>query len=74
MADEAPMRLVLTKEQREMVKRLSGQDMEVIELTPDELDPSQGKGTMLKFLWRLSATSGIPRQKWTRDGGEPPAQ
>jgi hypothetical protein len=73
MADEEPMRLVLTKDQREMVKRLSGQDMEVIELTPDEIDPSHGKGAMPKFLWRLSSTSGIPRQTWTTDDEEPSA-
>ena len=71
MADDS-MRLILTKEQRAMIKRLSGQDMEAIDLTPDELDPSKGTGTMLKFQWRLSATSGIPRQKWVADDDSDP--
>ncbi len=70
MSDES-MRLILTREQRAMIKRLSGQDMEAIDLTPDELDRSKGSATMLKFQWRLSATSGIPRQKWVGEDEEP---
>lgn len=72
MADDS-MRLILTKEQRAMIKRLSGQDMDAIDLMPDESDTTNGTGTMLKFQWRLSATSGIPRQKWTGDGDGNPS-
>jgi hypothetical protein len=73
MAEEEPVRLVLTPEQREVVRRLSGQHVEVIELEPetpakDEAptnEPPQ-KG-VLRFLWRLSAATGIPRQAWLPD-------
>ncbi|MGH7584344.1 MAG: hypothetical protein ACREL5_14075 [Gemmatimonadales bacterium] len=73
MADEQPVRIVLTPEQRELVRRMSGQHIDAIEL---EADPESGelKGGPLRFLWRLSATTGIPRQKWSRDdGSESPA-
>jgi len=53
--------LVLTPEQRNLVRRLSGQDVEVIELAAD--GPAGG-GAHLKLRWRLSAASGIPRQVW----------
>lgn len=64
MAEEQPVRIVLTPEQRETVRRLSGQQIDAIELTPD--DVKQGGGP-LRFLWRLSASSGIPRQAWGTD-------
>jgi hypothetical protein len=74
MAADEPVRLVLTPEQREVVKRLSGQHVEAIELTP-EGEGSQAKpGGVLRFLWRLSAATGIPRQAWVEDeepGGPP---
>ncbi len=63
MADEAPVKLILTKEQRELVMRMSGQNIEAIELTPDETDRTKGKGGMLRFLWHLSTASGIPRHE-----------
>lgn len=62
---EEPVRIVLTPEQREIVKRLSGQHVEAIELGPDESEAKEPKqGGVLRFLWRLSAATGIPRQKW----------
>jgi hypothetical protein len=61
MAEEEPVRLVLTPEQREVVKRLSGQHVEAIELKPE---PAKKEGGVLRFLWRLSAATGIPRQAW----------
>ncbi len=64
---EEPIRIVLTPEQREVVHRMSGKHVEAIELSPDET-PGQ-TGAPLKFLWRLSAASGIPRLKWD-DGDE----
>lgn len=67
MADEKPMHIVLTPEQREMVRRMSGQNIEAIELNPE--DTKKGGGP-LKFLWRLSTMSGIPRQKWGNDDEE----
>ena len=69
MADEAkeePVRIVLTEEQRQIVHRLSGQNLEAIELSPEEV--KQGGG-LLRIFWRLSAASGIPRQQWAQDEG-----
>ena len=63
-----PVRIVLTPEQREMVRRMSGQQIDAIELEAGE--PGKGGGPM-KFVWRLSATTGIPRQKWIEDDGPP---
>jgi hypothetical protein len=71
MADEEPVRIVLTPEQREMVRRLSGQNIDAIELGPDDV---KKKGGPLRFLWRLSTASGIPRQNWgDEDEKTPPA-
>ena len=68
MAEEQPVRLVLTPEQRETVRRLSGQQIDAIELTPDEAKKGVGP---LRFLWRLSAASGIPRQAFVQEDGAP---
>lgn len=62
------VRLVLTPEQKEMVRRMSGQNIEAIELDPE--DTKKGGGP-LRFLWRLSTASGIPRQQWANDEAEP---
>lgn len=62
---ELPVRIVLTPEQREVVKRLSGQHVEAIELTPEQPDAAEpSRGGPLRFLWRLSQATGIPRQAW----------
>lgn len=63
MPEENPVRLVLTPEQREVVRRLSGQHVEAIELQPEE---PKKEGGVLRLLWRLSAATGIPRQAWSR--------
>ena len=67
MAAPDPVLIVLTPEQRAVVKRLSGQHVEAIELTND------GKATVagpLRFGWRLSKATGIPRQVWSVDARE----
>jgi len=64
VSEQQQVRIVLTPEQRETIRRLSGQHVDAIEVTPD--DVKQGGGP-LRFLWRLSAATGIPRQAWTRD-------
>jgi hypothetical protein len=65
MSQEAePVRIVLTPEQRELVHRMSGQHIEAIELESDEPDKPSG---VLRFLWRRSASTGIPRQQWVSD-------
>lgn len=64
MSEEQPVRIVLTPEQRETLRRLSGQHVDAIEVTPDEAKKGGGP---LRFLWRLSSASGIPRQAWVED-------
>jgi hypothetical protein len=60
----APFILQLTEEQQALIHRLSGQHAQVLELTPDDGDPSSGSGRAMQFRWRKSAASGIPRQRW----------
>jgi hypothetical protein len=52
--------------------RLSGQHAQILELVPDKADGASGAGRGLQFRWRLSATSGIPRQQWDADGATLP--
>ena len=59
-----PIQIPLTQEQQQIIQRLSGQFAQVLELTPDATDASAGAGQGLKFRWRLSVTTGIPRQQW----------
>jgi hypothetical protein len=71
VSNEDPVRIVLTPEQREVVRRLSGQHVEAIELAPEEgKEDTKKEGGALRFLWRLSAATGIPRQAWIQDEGE----
>ncbi|HKA57491.1 MAG TPA: hypothetical protein VKD28_02680 [Gemmatimonadales bacterium] len=67
MAEQEPIRIVLTPEQKEQVRRLSGQIVDAIELTPGDAQPG---ARPLVFHWRLSAATGIPRQAW--DEPKPP--
>lgn len=39
----------------------------MLELTQES--DTEGRGGTLRFRWRLSAATGIPRQKWVRDDG-----
>ena len=76
---EEPVRIVLTPEQREVVRRLSGQHVEALELEPDPepaqpADPNKKPGGVLRFRWRLSAATGIPRQAWLPDEEDPKAK
>ena len=64
MPDQDPVRIVLTPDQRELVRRLSGQHVEAIELEPADATKNGGP---LRFLWRLSAATGIPRQAWMNE-------
>lgn len=68
MSDQEPVRIVLTPEQREQVRRLSGQVVEALELEPGDAKKESGA---LRFLWRLSAATGIPRQAWMRQEDTP---
>lgn len=69
MTDGEPVRIVLTPEQRELIHRVSGQHVEAIEIDPDDHKSADGH---LRFLWRRSATTGIPRQQWIRSDDETP--
>jgi hypothetical protein len=66
-----PIQIKLTEEQQQLIRRLSGQVAQVLELTPDAVDPAAGEGRGLQFRWRLSVATGIPRQQW--DAGGPPS-
>ena len=69
-----PIQLPLTEEQQALIQRLSGQQVQVLELTPDPTDGATGAGEGLKFKWRLSVATGIPRQLWDFGGrSRPPA-
>jgi hypothetical protein len=59
-----PIQIPLTAEQQDLIKRLSGQYAQVLELVPDATDKASGAGRALQFRWRLSVASGIPRQQW----------
>jgi len=61
----------LTPEQQALIHRLSGQHAEILELTPEPQDPASGVGQTLRFRWRLSDATGIPRLNWVR--GKPPS-
>ena len=69
MSDQEPVRIVLTAEQRELVKRLSGQHVDAIDVAPDDVKKGGGP---LHFFWRLSAATGIPRQGWGGENDQPP--
>jgi hypothetical protein len=74
------IQIPLTPEQQVLIRRLSGQHAQMLELVPDTADGASGQGRGLQFRWRLSVASGIPRQKWGSGRedtppaeGEPPA-
>ena len=71
MANSENPQIILTPEQREHIRRLSGQVVEAIELVPDE-GGATNSGP-LRFLWRKSAATGIPRQLWAADQSDSPA-
>jgi hypothetical protein len=61
---EGPIQLPLTEEQQELIHRLTGEHANVLELAPDAGDGTSGKGRGLRFNWRISVDSGIPRPQW----------
>lgn len=67
-----PIQIPLTREQQEIIRRMSGQSAQVLEIIPHATGASEGDGRSLQFRWRLSSASGIPRQEWAGDD-EPPA-
>lgn len=67
-----PIQVPLTPEQQALIHRLSGQHAEVLELTPEPDNPANGAGEGLRFRWRLSLATGIPRQQWAGGAGPAP--
>ena len=67
-----PIQVPLTPEQQALIQRLSGQHAEALELTPELESPASGAGEGLRFRWRLSVATGIPRQHWVPDGDPAP--
>ena len=65
---EQPIQLPLTPEQQELIHRITGEHVHSLELTPDPTDGSTGTGCGLRFNWRISVDSGIPRQQWMLGG------
>ena len=61
MSEEQSVEIVLTPEQREKIRRASGQDIEAIEVLTQALKESTAP---VKLRWRLSQASGIPRLDW----------
>ena len=59
--------LDLTPEQQAVIRRLSGQHANVLQLTLDPGKVGEGAGRVVQFRWRLSEASGIPRQRWDTD-------
>jgi hypothetical protein len=71
---EPTIQLPLTEEQQQLIHRLTGEHAQALELVPDPGDQSSGAGRGLRFHWRLSVDTGIPRQQWILGGAvRPPA-
>jgi len=68
-----PIHVPLTPDQQALIRRLSGQHAEVLELTPEPDNPAGGSGEGLRFRWRLSLATGIPRQEWVSGDPKPEA-
>lgn len=65
MADESEeIVLELTPEQQAVVRRLSGQKAQILQLSLSADGTLEGVGRGLNFRWRLSQATGIPRQVW----------
>jgi len=52
VVEKYPVRIILTADQRETVRTMSGQNIQAIELSPS--DGKTGEGP-LRFLWRRAA-------------------
>ena len=68
---EEPIQLPLTEEQQELIHRVTGEHAYALEIVPDPGDRTSGTGHGLRFNWRISVSSGIPRQQWLLGGPIP---
>jgi len=71
MSDGEPVRLVLTAEQRELIHRVSGKQVDAIEINTED---EQSDGGHLRFLWRRPDGTGVRRFQWMHDDEERPPQ
>ena len=69
---DQPIQLPLTEEQQALIHKVTGEHANVLELIPDAGDGSSGTGCGLRFNWRISVDSGIPRQQWNLSRVAPP--
>ena len=68
MSDESgPIELELTPEQQAIIRRASGQQAKVLQININPDNGAEGSGRILQFRWRLSDTTGIPRQLWNSE-------
>ena len=75
MADKSEeIVLDLTPEQQAIVRRLSGQKAQILQLTLAGDGTLEGVGRGLNFRWRLSQATGIPRQAWSSEKAESGAE
>ena len=71
--DDLPIQLPLTAEQQELIHRLTGEHANILELVVDAGDGTSGTARAIRFNWRISVDSGIPRQQWGFGAVRPPA-
>jgi hypothetical protein len=53
-----PIQIPLTPEQQKLIRQLSGQSAETLELTPDAAGSSDGVGAGFRFQWRFAGGAG----------------
>jgi hypothetical protein len=70
-AEPEHFELKLTPEQQALIRRHSGQQAQILEHTLNSGNNAEGVGRALQFRWRLSESSGIPRQTWDKDDDAP---
>ena len=61
---EPRIAIPLTEEQQALIRAMTGEHATVLELAPEADGGKSGSGRALRFMWRLSTTTGIPRQVW----------
>ena len=54
-----PIQIPLTAEQQQLIRGMSGQVAQILELTPETADPAGGAGP-LQFRWRLPTATSQP--------------
>ena len=55
-----PIQIPLTGGAEQLIRGLSGQVAQILELTPETADPAGGAGRTLQFRWRLSTATSQP--------------